>query len=912
MSSNNEIIARFHGERFLVTKQKKHQYDYGQKLVISGLTLPSTFQVHFANSLDGNSITQMGNSNGVVNVPNQCFQSGEDIYAWIYLHSTASDGETQYTIRVPILKRAKPSDETPTPAQQSALDEAVAAMSGVVEAAQAARDAAQTAQSGAETAAANAATSEGNASNSASAAATSATNAARSEANASTYKDNASASATAAAASESNASTSATQASQSASSAHTSEGNAASSAQAAAASATASEASALRAEAAETTVAASASDAASSAAAAHASESSVAANAAAAQEALASSRQISTQVQQGVNDAAASATAAASSATAAATSASEASGSATAASTSATAASQSATGAAGSATDAAASASAAAASAASIGESETNAAASAQAAAASETNAASSASAAVQSAADAASAAQQAAEETFQQLLDRVPADYADLIVNVNELKQDKKLLEQMITGRTGKVWKRKVWKYAVNTTTACPAMDEYNDGTATPFTDTVYGSDPYMDNYEVFRWQHCNYVREDDGTAIPTALEGYANYQTTGAVDIGTLLPTFWWNWEEFDEYYVLSFSDTPHPELGLVPWRDAVKADGTVLPFFVVSSYPSVIASDTKLRSQHGRPANSQSYNNIITNYRKKGDGYWGAGSSICTLAMIYLIVKYNTKSIQAVMSGCSSFYTSTPVALAEENVTRVLVAANVTNYSVHDWIGVGTAEHGNWTNSTLVRYAEITSIETVEIDGTSYLALNLDVETPFTTTTPMYVCGNPCPSGQTDKVIGHYDGSFLSNTNSKHSCRIEGIELLNGNWFVFSDTVIEFENGVWNVYVAEKGTAHVSGNRTGYKLIGTSDAFTADRWVGNVDFDLATGAFYHKEVGGGNAVGCGDYHYHGGADVADGTKREWRGWGHLYYGSIVGLVCGDGGYALSYADASFGSRD
>lgn len=470
---------------------------------------------------------------------------------------------------------------------------------------------------------------------------------------------------------------------------------------------------------------------------------------------------------------------------------------------------------------------------------------------------------------------------------------------------------QDIISHRTGRVWKRKVWKYSVNQTADCPALDDYNEGVAVPFTDTAIGSDPYMDAYRVFRWMHCNYYREADGTARLITIEGYSDYAETGSVDVGTLLPTFWWAWDEYDDYWVLKFSDSPGE--GLTPWKDAVRADGTILPYFIVSSYPSVLASDGKLRSQKGKPANNQSYNNIITNYQKKGEGYWGSGSSINTLAYIYLIVKYQTKLEQNKFATNCGFSISAPVVKAENGVKRVLVASTETRFAKGDGVTVGTTNNAYWLNGSLVPWAEVTSVEDVTVDGTAYKAIYLDVDSTFTTTTEMYVVGSACPSGQTDGVIGHYDGSIVSNTDSKHSIRIEGIELMNGLWFVLSDTVISFLNNYWQIYVAQKGTPHTANAHTGYKLIGESDAFTSDSYVGNVSFDVETGAMYHAEKGNSNANGNGAYHWNGGTDVADGTLREWRGWGYLGGGRAgCGLVACDGGSALSLAYASFGSRD
>lgn len=476
----------------------------------------------------------------------------------------------------------------------------------------------------------------------------------------------------------------------------------------------------------------------------------------------------------------------------------------------------------------------------------------------------------------------------------------------------EKAIAASYITARTGRVWKRKVWKVATNTTDICPALDDYGEGTAVPFTDEVAGSDPYMDSYQVFKWQSCNYTRDTDGTARVTVLEGMPGFAKTGAVDVGSIHPTFWWNWEEHDNYWILYFSDTPHPELGLVPWIDAVKTDGTVLPYFIVSQYPSVLASDSKLRSQPGKPANNASYNNIITNYQTKGSGYWGAGASLNTLALIYLIVKYNTKLEEKKFKGCISFNIAVSVACAESDVKRVLVASEEIRFQVGDGITVGTTNDKIWLNGDVVAWAEIKSIESVTVDGVAYKALNLDVSSAFTTTTAMYVHSSACPSGQTDKVMGHYDGSLISNTDGKHSFRIEGIEMMNGLWFIQSDTVIDFLNDAWQVYIAPKGVSHVQNAHTNYKLIGYVESINADTYVGNVDFDLQTGGYYHAEKASGSGVGNGAHHWNGGTGVADGTLREWQGWGYLNNGASDGLVACNGGSALGSADAYNGSRD
>ena len=224
----------------------------------------------------------------------------------------------------------------------------------------------------------------------------------------------------------------------------------------------------------------------------------------------------------------------------------------------------------------------------------------------------------------------------------------------------EKDLAVQYIGARNGKVFATKIWHYATNTSSAGERMLDSIGLTCTPATDTTAGQDDFATASEIFTWQRCSYVRDDDGTARPTALYGSPNYRTTGAVDIGNVYPTFWYAVENHGTYDVYYMSDSPHPELGLVPWVEAVKADGTVLPFYVHSAFYSISneegtsgASKKILRSQYGVPAYNQSYNSMITDYQKKGAGYWGAGSERTLFAYLMLVIKYATKNSQKVFA-------------------------------------------------------------------------------------------------------------------------------------------------------------------------------------------------------------------------------------------------------------------
>lgn len=108
-----------------------YQYDYGQKVRILGLDLPAYYEVHVSNYERGDATTVLASSNEF-DIPDMYLQSGRDVYIWIYLHTGDSDGETEYQITIPVLKRAKPTDEEPTPEEQSIIDQTIIALNDAV------------------------------------------------------------------------------------------------------------------------------------------------------------------------------------------------------------------------------------------------------------------------------------------------------------------------------------------------------------------------------------------------------------------------------------------------------------------------------------------------------------------------------------------------------------------------------------------------------------------------------------------------------------------------------------------------------------------------------------------------------------------------------------------------------------
>lgn len=128
----DKIIANFSGGKSINTTEA-WQWDYGLELVINGLDLPVAFETHYSNQpTSGETTTQIGQNNTVI-IPDIYLTTGDFIYAFIYLHDGEDDGETEYRIIIPVRKRPEPTNYEPTPVQQDAITQAIAALNSAVE-----------------------------------------------------------------------------------------------------------------------------------------------------------------------------------------------------------------------------------------------------------------------------------------------------------------------------------------------------------------------------------------------------------------------------------------------------------------------------------------------------------------------------------------------------------------------------------------------------------------------------------------------------------------------------------------------------------------------------------------------------------------------------------------------------------
>lgn len=108
------------------------QYDYGQELNIVGLSLPDVWEAHFSNTPKiGESTTSLG-SGTRVHIPDAYLATGQTVYCWIFLHEGTTDGETEFSIVIPVNQRPIPTDIEPTPEEQTTITQLVAALNDAV------------------------------------------------------------------------------------------------------------------------------------------------------------------------------------------------------------------------------------------------------------------------------------------------------------------------------------------------------------------------------------------------------------------------------------------------------------------------------------------------------------------------------------------------------------------------------------------------------------------------------------------------------------------------------------------------------------------------------------------------------------------------------------------------------------
>lgn len=503
-----------------------------------------------------------------------------------------------------------------------------------------------------------------------------------------------------------------------------------------------------------------------------------------------------------------------------------------------------------------------------------------------------------------------------------VPADSkatGDAIKKVEEMANstiDERILDAFFGSmRNGKVYQTELYLTETNPTSDGVKTLANKDKVCEPSTDTLEGRDDY-EGIGIFNWYNCNYITDDYGRKIPTAIEGWGDgYKNDSTVDVGVIAMTPYWSVVEKDGKQIWTLSDTPNDDYGLIPWETARKEDGTYASYVIHSKYVSGIGADGLLRSfKNSKPARNQCYNNMIDNYQKKGKGCWGAGKERNMYVILYDVIKYATKNEQKTFKGTTNYNFQITASIERSTKETYFPVANnqAAQIIVGGYVSVGYGAKNTdntVTNdrryATIHQYADDVKVMRIEDLDENNKAVYLDVEDGFTTipvtlsddvNVQIILTSMHWRSGTTDKVIGKHDGSMTSNTDGKHPFRVMGLECSVGGYVVYADSVMIFkEDYSKDVYIAPRGVKHVKDEATiksTYKPIGNIPGNEGnDFWIGDIGVDVETCSWFAKTVGASDSQGWGDRCSAGGKSTS-GT-REDPGRGFLVLGSDAGSV-------------------
>lgn len=400
------------------------------------------------------------------------------------------------------------------------------------------------------------------------------------------------------------------------------------------------------------------------------------------------------------------------------------------------------------------------------------------------------------------SAAPDFLDRTFEAILDGHSNTTATFYLWLAEARQteedDYKLLERWFTILSrkiaGKIYTVQGYAAAAGSDSAMTAEDDLKPlGKAALATDTNDGGADWAEEHPLTWYVRFNGISKEDGTMDVKAIEGDSTFDITGNLAPVYTASMALWRKETRDASYIRK-SWTSTRQAGFRPYAGDVAPDGTKRPLTWHSTFAGGWLTGDKLTSGAGHhAANFKSAEAGLTAARKwsQWDALWNDCDSYWLLDMWQL--RHQSKENSGTLEGCTGYNLQKQVAKVEESTTRVLLAeAEFANFVVGSAVAVGdystaNLDRGQTAMRNIVSVANITSIQKVNVEATTYTALNLDVTAPFTTKADARVSTMPWMSGDTEGVPGHRDGCIGALTGGKRPIRVAGIETMNGAYAI-----------------------------------------------------------------------------------------------------------------------------
>lgn len=476
---------------------------------------------------------------------------------------------------------------------------------------------------------------------------------------------------------------------------------------------------------------------------------------------------------------------------------------------------------------------------------------------------------------------------------------------------------------KTGKIYGVEFYRFDVSPSSIGTKTHDNANMVCEPSTNTVAGRDDYA-NLALFMPININYNWDDTTNLEPTITEiegitdGFSLSNPNGLA--GVLQMGAWINmWSDGNKKYRL-YSDT-QINAEYVPLPQCVRAkDNSFRPWMIHAKYVAGINSNDKLTSASGlspvsaspssRIYKNTSHDNQIVLWRKLGAAY--SGESLCDRTFIELMfeIKYARLGNSGLIEGCSSYDIISQIALGESGVKRVLLTeTDGAKYIVGSTVSVGTGnDRTNATSHDIVDHYRITKITTAAIDGTNYIALQLDSSDDFDTEIGQYVISEPWYSGSSDNIMGN-DGSPYSLTNGKNPGKIQQIEFMVGVHELICDTILQTTlNGYYKVLsnrLASNLKIADAGNNAFF--IESNVPIPASSWHYIKEMGESIEDFIFPSELGNNASSANGYRagcfIENVNTLVDGRYKEWVCGGRLLDGGYSGIPCLNCNCALTF---------
>ena len=464
---------------------------------------------------------------------------------------------------------------------------------------------------------------------------------------------------------------------------------------------------------------------------------------------------------------------------------------------------------------------------------------------------------------------------------------------------------------RTGKKYTVRFPLWETSQVATGEKLDDNEGLIMEPSTLTEKGRDDY-ETIPLFRTYDCN-VEKIDGKLKITAMKGDIGFNPKEKDTFVLGMPYYHKAWEQ-DGYLYYSRSDTQHEGYVLCP--EARKTDG-MRNFCLYGKYVAGRNSQGTLGSYYGvNPTrNLPSYNNNITEAKKRGDEYCFGSSYDYAYIQTTFLLKYANKNWNNVLGGCFAYSSQYLISVPESNTKRVVLKkTEADKFLIGSCVIVGDSEDGSKApdRSATVAYNLCDSakiLDIVEVDAENK-ALVLDIASNITTTATTWVSTIHWRSGFSDEILGR-DGC-LCQTKSQISSMlypsvIQGIELMVGGYEVPGNTFMDIVDGLTrDVYVctdSAKLTTNVTTAKETYVKL--AKQMTVER---NNEWNYGTEIFIDTENGmniitkagasgsGTNTGFCDGIYF----DTAETEQKEFRLLGSLWDWSAGGAFysnCGGG---------------